>query len=84
MIVHSEARTTETQKRALELKTCLAALNQIVQFWEGATGEQRVALAHGLFEYVVIDLTTQKISDGSDGSDDGGRGGNGGEENKNP
>lgn len=63
MIVHWEARTTETQKKALELSACMTAFMQLVQSWEDATGEERLSYARGLFEYIVYDLDKRQIVD---------------------
>lgn len=63
MIVHWETRSTEMQKRAIELSTCLNAFNRLVSLWGTASGEERLSLARGLFEYVVFDLDAKRIVD---------------------
>ena len=63
MIAHWEARTSETERKALEFSTCMAAMNRLVELWPQASGQERLTLARSLFEYVAFDLDTQQITD---------------------
>src|SRR5690606_13604718 len=40
-IAHWEARTTETEKAAIELQMCMNAINQMVELWDGCSDEDR-------------------------------------------
>ena len=62
-IAHWEARTTETEKLALEFAMCAEALNKLVHLWEVGTDEDRQGLVRSLFDEVVYDLDTQRIVD---------------------
>ncbi|MFN8378115.1 MAG: recombinase family protein [Anaerolineae bacterium] len=63
MIAHWEIRTSEHQQKMLELSACLEAIDRIVRLWDHAVGDERLALAHGLFEHIVFDLDTGRIVD---------------------
>jgi len=56
-----EARTTDRQKVAIELRTCITFLEHATQLWDDASDQDRQGLARLLFEYVVYDLDTQRI-----------------------
>lgn len=62
-IAHWEARTTETEQIALELAMCMDVINHMAVTWETASPEDRQGMAHNLFEYLVYDLDTQRITD---------------------
>lgn len=63
LLAHWEAKTTEAEKKALELANCLSAFNELTELWDHASGEQRIRLARGIFEYIVFDLDQQRIVD---------------------
>ncbi len=62
-IAHWEARTTETEKAALELAMCMEAVDKLARLWNMASDEDRQGMARTLFEYVVYDLDTRRITD---------------------
>ncbi|MBZ0304749.1 MAG: recombinase family protein, partial [Anaerolineae bacterium] len=62
-IAHWEARTTETEKQALELGMCMEAVERISRLWNLADDEDRQGLVRSLFEYLVYDLDTRRIVD---------------------
>lgn len=62
-IAHWEARTTESEKAAIELAMCMNALDQLAALWDTAGDEDRQQMARMLFEYVVYDLDRQQIVD---------------------
>jgi DNA invertase Pin-like site-specific DNA recombinase len=62
-IAHWEARTTETQRIALELTLCIDAIDKIANLWKVSEDEDRRGMARNLFSYVVYDLDTQRIVD---------------------
>ena len=62
-ITHWEARTTETEKIALELALCLEAMDKINQFWDISDDEDKQGMARNLFSYIVYDFDTQRIVD---------------------
>lgn len=61
-IAHWQARTTETQKVALELGMCLEAIDKLARLWDTADEEDRQGMAQNLFEEVVVDLDTRRIT----------------------
>ncbi len=62
-IAHWEARTTESEKAAIELAMCMNALDQLAELWDTAGDEDKQQMARMLFEYVVYDLDRQQIVD---------------------
>lgn len=62
-MAHWEARTTETEKAALELAMCMDAIHKIEQLWEMSSPEDKQGMARNLFSYLVYDLDTQRIVD---------------------
>lgn len=62
-IAHWEARTTETEKAAIELAMCMEALDTLVDIWDTANDEDRQQMARMLFEYIVYDFDRQQIVD---------------------
>jgi hypothetical protein len=52
-IANWQARTTETEKAALEL----------AHLWAAASNEDRQGMARSLFEYVIYDLDAHRITD---------------------
>jgi hypothetical protein len=62
-IAHWQARTTETEKAAIELAMCMEALENLANLWDTAADEDRQQMARMLFEYVVYDLDRQQIVD---------------------
>jgi hypothetical protein len=53
-IAHWQARTTETEKVALELTLCLEAIDRINQLWDISDDEDKQGMARNLFSYVVF------------------------------
>ncbi|WP_119072048.1 recombinase family protein [Aggregatilinea lenta] len=62
-IAHWQARTTETEKVALELAMCAEALDKLVRLWDISNEEDRQGLVRSLFDEIVYDLDTQRIVD---------------------
>jgi DNA invertase Pin-like site-specific DNA recombinase len=62
-IAHWEARTTDTQRIAIELAMCVEALERVANTWNTTSPERQQNLARGLFEYIVYDLDVQRIVD---------------------
>ena len=62
-IAHWQARTSETEKAALELRMCMQAVNQMVKIWDSGNDEDRQEMARMVFEYIVYDLDLQRIVD---------------------
>lgn len=62
-IAHWEARTTETQKIALELAMCLDAIDKLARLWDTGEDEDRQGLARNLFTSLTYDLDTRRIVD---------------------
>jgi DNA invertase Pin-like site-specific DNA recombinase len=62
-IAHWEARTTETEKIALELAMCIEAVEKIARLWDISSEENRQGLARSLFTSITYDLDTQRIVD---------------------
>jgi DNA invertase Pin-like site-specific DNA recombinase len=62
-IAHWEARTTETQKIALEFALCVEALQSFQRLWGVASGKQKQDLVRNLFDYILFDLNTRRITD---------------------
>ncbi len=61
-IAHWEARTSETEKIALELALCVEAIDKINQLWELGDDENKQGMARNLFSYIVYDLDIQRIA----------------------
>jgi DNA invertase Pin-like site-specific DNA recombinase len=62
-IAHWQARTTETEKLALELAICAEALDKVARLWDIGTDEDRQGLVRSLFTEIVYDLDAQRIVD---------------------
>lgn len=62
-IAHWEARTTETEKAAIELAMCMDALENLADLWDTADDEDKQHMARVLFEYVTYDFDRQQIVD---------------------
>ena len=60
-IAHWEARTSDIEKAAIELRMCMEAVNHIVQVWETSSDEDRQQVARMLFEEIVYDLDKREI-----------------------
>ncbi|MBK9123583.1 MAG: recombinase family protein [Chloroflexi bacterium] len=58
-----EARTTDHQKKALELEHVMAAFSRLIDLWADADSDERSRLAASLFEYLVVDLDDGRIVD---------------------
>jgi hypothetical protein len=62
-IAHWEARTTDSEKAAIELAMCMDALNKLVRLWDIGEPEDRQGMARSLFTYIAYDLDTRRIVD---------------------
>lgn len=58
-----EARTTESEKLAMEFTMCIEVVQRTAQLWEGSSAEDRQGMARHLFDYVVVDLDKAEIVD---------------------
>ncbi len=61
-IAHWESRTSETEQAALELALCLETVDKLARLWAGASDEDRQGMARSLFDHVVYDLDTKRIT----------------------
>lgn len=61
-IAHWESRTTDRQRILLELTTCLELVQRLQTFWADVSLEDRRILAHSLFDEILYDLDTQRIT----------------------
>ncbi|MBN2470232.1 MAG: recombinase family protein [Anaerolineae bacterium] len=62
-IAHWENRTTEIERKGIELRMCMEVLGQLAELWNESSDEDKQGLARMLFEYVVFDLDTRRITD---------------------
>ena len=62
-IAHWEARTTETEKAALELSMCMDAIDKLSRLWDIADPEDKQGMARSVFSYIVYDLDARRITD---------------------
>ncbi|HEX2621623.1 MAG TPA: hypothetical protein VHL11_15800, partial [Phototrophicaceae bacterium] len=62
-IAHWQARSSETEKLALELSMCMEAVEKIQRLWEITDDEDRQGLVRSLFTEIVYDLDAQRITD---------------------
>ncbi len=62
-IAHWEARTTQTEKAALELAMCMDAIDKLAKLWDVGDDEDRQGMARSLFSYVIYDLDSRRIVD---------------------
>ena len=62
-IIEWEARSTETEKVALELSTCWQAIEQINHLWDISNDTDRQQMVRSLFSDVIYNLDTQRIVD---------------------
>ncbi len=62
-ILHWQARTTETERAAVELRMVMNVVNQMLELWDTSADEDRQQMAHMLFEFVVYDLDARRIVD---------------------
>ena len=60
-IAHWEARTTDTEKAAIELAMCLDALDNLAELWDTVSDEDRQQMARMLVEYIIYDFDRQQI-----------------------
>lgn len=60
-IAHWQARTTETERKALELSMCIEAVNRMSRTWDTADDEDKQGMAQHLFSEVVFNLDTRRI-----------------------
>ena len=58
-----QARTSESEKLAVELTMCVHAVETITRLWQVSTDEDKQGMARHLFEYVTYDLDRQEIVD---------------------
>jgi hypothetical protein len=62
-VAHWQNRTTETEKIALELAMCADVVNNMATLWDTADPEDKQGMARNLFEYLVYDLDSRRITD---------------------
>jgi hypothetical protein len=62
-IAYWENKTTETEKIAVELATCVNAVKKLADLWEDSEAEDKQGMAQYLFEYLIYDLDTHRIVD---------------------
>lgn len=62
-IAHWQARTTETEKVALEFGMCVEALRAFQKLWDTASDKDKQGMVRNLFSYIVYDLNTRRITD---------------------
>jgi hypothetical protein len=60
-IAHWEARTTEVEAAAIELRMCMEVVSHIREMWHSGKDEDRQQSARMLFEELVYDLDQQRI-----------------------
>jgi DNA invertase Pin-like site-specific DNA recombinase len=58
-----EGRTTDTQKKELELERVIAAFSQLLDQWNDTDSDGRSLLARSLFQYLVFNLDKQQFVD---------------------
>lgn len=58
-----QARTTDTEKLAMELSMCIRAIDALTRMWEVASDEDKQGMARHLFDYITYDLRTRQIVD---------------------
>ncbi len=62
-IAYWQARTTESEKAALELSMCLDAIDTLQRLWKISDDEDRQGMVRNLFTEVIYDLDAQRITD---------------------
>ncbi|CAG1008909.1 hypothetical protein ANRL4_03954 [Anaerolineae bacterium] len=62
-IAHWEARTSESEKAALELAMCMDAIDKLSKLWDIAEPEDKQGMARSLFSYIVYDVDKRRITD---------------------
>src|SRR5450432_1405610 len=62
-IAYWEARTTESEKAALELAMCMEAVDKLARLWDAGDEEDKQGMARSLFSYIVYDLDARRIVD---------------------
>jgi len=62
-IAHWQMRTSEMEQIAVELAMCMDVVNKVADLWDTASPEDRQGMARNLFEYLVYDLDTRRITD---------------------
>jgi hypothetical protein len=62
-ITYWEARTTESEKAALELAMCMEAVEKLARLWDAGDDEDKQGMARSLFSYIVYDLDIRRIVD---------------------
>lgn len=60
-IAYWEARTSESEKLALELAMCIEVVEKLEKMWRLGTHEERQAMARSLFSELIYDLDTRRI-----------------------
>lgn len=58
-----QAKTTDSEKLAIELSMCIQAIEVLNRTWEIVSDEDRQGMARHLFEYITYDLSTRQIVD---------------------
>lgn len=62
-IAYWEARTSDSEKAALELTMCMDALDKLARLWDIGEPEDRQGMARSLFSYIIYNLDTRRIVD---------------------
>ncbi|MBN2472745.1 MAG: hypothetical protein JXN59_18625, partial [Anaerolineae bacterium] len=60
-IAHWESRTTQTERIALELMTCIEAVNQMHKVWETASDDEKKDMAQHLFTGLLYNIDTRRF-----------------------
>ena len=61
-IAHWQHRTTETEKIHMELSKCVEVVGHISKLWDMANDEDRRGMAQQLFDYIIFDMDTERIT----------------------
>lgn len=60
-IAYWQARTTESDKAALELSMCMDVVETMKRLWKITDDEDRQGMVRNLFSYIIYNLDTQRI-----------------------
>lgn len=61
-LLHWQNYTSETMQMQVQLTLCVEALTRLVDLWESCSDEARQILAKGLFDEIVFDLDSERIT----------------------
>lgn len=62
-IAHWEAKSPEEEKIRLQLEQCAGYIQNMARLWNICDEKDRKGMVNNLFEYVVVDLDTQRITE---------------------